>query len=188
MPDTKVALEENQAGLNSAKLKTIADKADIIVNGYAFTRNDERIQVLNLNCPEKAVVFSTDGEVLETTMDDIELSIASRYLQQNKKYMEEWTMPKYYDFKVAGYYLYFTSFCVVECMHVHASDSKLTEGGSAKFFVKSTGDAALLQIVPVLFFLADDTHSALLFPSQIVLMVFDWYVKKVTIVQPCQRE
>ena len=40
-------------------------------------------------------------------------------------------MPKYYDFKVAGYYLYFTSFCVVECMHVHASDSKLTEGGSA---------------------------------------------------------
>ena len=22
-------------------------------------------------------------------------------------------MPKYYDFKVAGYYLYFTSFCVV---------------------------------------------------------------------------
>ena len=143
MPDTKVALEESQAGLNSAKLKTIADKADIIVNGYAFTRNDERIQVLNLNCPEKAVVFSTDGEVLETTMDDIELSIASRYLQQNKKYMEEWTMPKYYDFKVAGYYLYFTSFCVVECMHVHASDSKLTEGGSAKFFVKSTGDAVL---------------------------------------------
>lgn len=47
MPDTKVALEENQAGLNSAKLKTIADKADIIVNGYAFTRNDERIQVLS---------------------------------------------------------------------------------------------------------------------------------------------
>ena len=45
-------------------------------------------------------------------------------------------MPKYYEFKVIGYYLYFTSFCIVECMHVHASDSKLTEGGSAKFFVK----------------------------------------------------
>ena len=52
-------------------------------------------------------------------------------------------MPKYYDFKVAGYYLYFTSFCVVECMHVHASDSKLTESGSAKFFVKSNGDSVL---------------------------------------------
>ena len=52
-------------------------------------------------------------------------------------------MPKYYDFKVVGYYLYFTSFCVVECMHVHASDKKLTEGGSAKFFVKSNGDSVL---------------------------------------------
>ena len=52
-------------------------------------------------------------------------------------------MPKYYEFKVAGYYLYFTSFCIVECMHVHASDRKLTEAGSAKFFVKANGDAIL---------------------------------------------
>ena len=50
-------------------------------------------------------------------------------------------MPKYYDFKVAGYYLYFTSHCIVEAMHVHASDSKLTEEGSAKFFVKNDGDS-----------------------------------------------
>ena len=64
-------------------IKNIADKADIIVNGY------DGIHVLNLNSPDKAVVFSADGEVLETTMDDIELSIASRYLQQNMKYMEE---------------------------------------------------------------------------------------------------
>jgi len=69
-------------------IKTIADKADIIINGYAFTRNCDRIHVLNLSCPDKAVVFSQDGEVLETTMDDIELSIACRYLQQNRKYME----------------------------------------------------------------------------------------------------
>ena len=70
-------------------IKTIADKADVIINGYAFTRNEDRIQVLNLNSPDKAVVFSSDGQVLETTMDDIELSIASRYLQQNLKYMED---------------------------------------------------------------------------------------------------
>ena len=70
-------------------IKNIADKADIIVNGYAFTRADDGIHVLNLNSQDKAVVFSADGEVLETTMDDIELSIASRYLQQNMKYMEE---------------------------------------------------------------------------------------------------
>lgn len=52
-------------------------------------------------------------------------------------------MPKYYEFKIAGYYLYFTSYCVIECMHVHASDRKLTESGSAKFFVKDNGDTVL---------------------------------------------
>ena len=52
-------------------------------------------------------------------------------------------MPKYYDFKVAGYYLYFTSKCVVECMHVHASGRKQTQEGSAKFFVKENGDSVL---------------------------------------------
>lgn len=49
-------------------------------------------------------------------------------------------MPKYFDFMICGYYLYFTSHCIVEAMHVHASDKRLTEAGSAKFFVKGNGD------------------------------------------------
>ena len=52
-------------------------------------------------------------------------------------------MPKYYEYKIAGYYLYFTSHCIIECMHVHASDRKLTEAGSAKFFVKANDDTIL---------------------------------------------
>ena len=52
-------------------------------------------------------------------------------------------MPKYYEFKVCGYYLYFTAKCIVEAFHVHASDSKLTEAGSAKFFVKENGDTEI---------------------------------------------
>ena len=52
-------------------------------------------------------------------------------------------MPKYFDFKINGYYLYFTTHCVVEAMHAHASDGWLTEGGSAKFFVKSNGDTVV---------------------------------------------
>lgn len=52
-------------------------------------------------------------------------------------------MPKYYDFKVCGYYLCFTSHCIIECMHVHASDRRLTEAGSAKLFVRSNGDTVL---------------------------------------------
>lgn len=54
-------------------------------------------------------------------------------------------MPKYFADKVCGYYLYFTSHCVLECMHVHASDEELTEGGSAKFFVKSDGTSVLVN-------------------------------------------
>lgn len=52
-------------------------------------------------------------------------------------------MPKFYPFKIAGYYLYFTSKCIVEAMHVHASDSRLSEDGSAKFFVKGNGDSVV---------------------------------------------
>ena len=52
-------------------------------------------------------------------------------------------MPKYFSYKVCGYYLYFTSKCIIEAMHAHASDSKLTEEGSAKFFVKGNGDTVV---------------------------------------------
>jgi len=52
-------------------------------------------------------------------------------------------MPKYYEYKVFGYYLYFTSHCVVEAMHAHASDSKPTESVAAKFFVKADGETTV---------------------------------------------
>jgi len=52
-------------------------------------------------------------------------------------------MPKYYNYKIAGYFLYFTSTCIVEPIHSHASDSKLTEGGSAKIWVKENGDTVV---------------------------------------------
>jgi len=54
-------------------------------------------------------------------------------------------VPKYFPFKICGYYLYFTSHCTLECMHVHASDEELTEAGSAKFFVRSDGTSRLVN-------------------------------------------
>ena len=57
------------------KIREIADKADMIVNGYAFTRENDHIRILNLNNLDKALVISEDGKVLETTMDDIEIRI-----------------------------------------------------------------------------------------------------------------
>lgn len=52
-------------------------------------------------------------------------------------------MPKYFSYKVCGYFLYFTAKCIVEAMHVHASDGKLTEKGSGKFFVREDGSSVV---------------------------------------------
>ena len=70
------------------KLKEIADRADMSVCGYAFTREKDQIRILNLNNPEKAMVISEDGKVLETTMDDIEISIVLDYWNDDKEFME----------------------------------------------------------------------------------------------------
>lgn len=49
-------------------------------------------------------------------------------------------MPKYTSDIVAGYTLYFTSKCIVEAMHVHASDKALSQNVSAKLYVYENGD------------------------------------------------
>lgn len=67
----------------------VADKAEIIVNGYAFTKDVSNIRVLNLNNPQKAVLLRNNGEILATSMDDIELDIVLDYYRRNKKYMEK---------------------------------------------------------------------------------------------------
>ena len=48
-------------------------------------------------------------------------------------------MPKYSEDKVFNHYLYFTSHCIVEAMHVHAGNEELSEESSAKFFVRADG-------------------------------------------------
>ena len=70
-------------------IKEIADKADMIVNGYAFTRENDQIRILNLNNLDKALVISEDGKVLETTMDDIEIRIVLDYWNSDREFMED---------------------------------------------------------------------------------------------------
>ena len=70
--------------------KRIADEADVIIDGYAFIRKEEdRITIVNLNREGHAALVFPSGEVVETSMDDIELSIAMDYLERAKAYMEE---------------------------------------------------------------------------------------------------
>ena len=68
--------------------KKIADNADIIVNGYAYTKDGTNTRVLNLNRIDKASVIDKNGEVIETTMDDIEIDIILDYYSKNSKYLE----------------------------------------------------------------------------------------------------
>lgn len=67
----------------------VADGADIIVNGYAFTKAGSNVRILNLNKPDKAAFMNQVGEVLETSMDDIELDIVREYYRKNSKFIEE---------------------------------------------------------------------------------------------------
>ena len=45
--------------------------------------------MLNLNRPDRAVVFSPSAEVLETSMDDIEIQIVRGYLEKNRALLED---------------------------------------------------------------------------------------------------
>lgn len=68
-------------------VKNIADKADMIVNGYAFTKEGDYIRVLNLNCLNHAAVIY-NNKVIETNMDDIEKQIVLDYFNANREFME----------------------------------------------------------------------------------------------------
>ena len=69
--------------------KVVAEESDMIINGYAFTKGNKNIRVLNLNNPEMAIVFDHNGEVLETSMSDIEIQIVKDYLSNNIEFMED---------------------------------------------------------------------------------------------------
>ena len=69
-------------------IKKLADEADVIINGYAFFKHELGVRVLNLNNTSSAAVFSRENEMLEATMDDIEIAIVRDYLERSWKYME----------------------------------------------------------------------------------------------------
>ena len=69
-------------------LKAVADKADMIIRGYAFTREGDFIRVLNLNGGESSMVLTSDGTMLETNMDEIEQALVVRIWNRDCKYME----------------------------------------------------------------------------------------------------
>ncbi len=71
-----------------SEIEKVAQNADFIVNGYSFSCDHEKVRVLNLNDTTRAAVLSKTGEVLETSMDDIEISIVRIYWDKNKQFAE----------------------------------------------------------------------------------------------------
>ena len=69
------------------KIKEIADKADLIVNGYAYTRDKGYINVTNLNNLSHAAVIYND-KIVETNMDEIEAQIVLDYYVQDKEFIK----------------------------------------------------------------------------------------------------
>ena len=67
----------------------LADRADMIVDGYAFILQDGGVSVVNLYHTDRASFFLLDGTVIDTSMDDIEVDIARDYLRRNKAFLED---------------------------------------------------------------------------------------------------
>ena len=70
-----------------AQAMKIADLADLIVGGYAMTKHELGIRIVNLNSGNVLIV-SRDDDVLETSMEDLEAAVALDYLRVNRSFME----------------------------------------------------------------------------------------------------
>ena len=70
-------------------LKEIADSADLIVAGYSYTMEGDKVRILNLERPEFAAALDKNGDMIETTMDDMELSLVQSYYLKNIEFLGE---------------------------------------------------------------------------------------------------
>ena len=70
-----------------AKAAKIADAANLIVGGYAIMKHELGFQIVNLNSGN-ALIVSKDYNVLETSMEDLEVEVAIGYLKTNRSFME----------------------------------------------------------------------------------------------------
>lgn len=70
-----------------AQVAKIADSADLIVGGYAMMKHELGIRIVNLNSGN-ALIVSRDDDVLETSMEDLEVAVALDYLRVNRSFME----------------------------------------------------------------------------------------------------
>ena len=71
------------------EIKEIANNANMVVGGYAFTKKNGVISVLNINNPKYAMVLSLEGKLLETNMEPIEQAFVMRIWEKNSSFLED---------------------------------------------------------------------------------------------------
>lgn len=71
------------------EVKEIADNANFVVSGYAFTKRDDGfISILNLNHPDCAMVVNGNNEIIDTNMDPIEQKIVTKLSGKNLQFID----------------------------------------------------------------------------------------------------
>jgi len=72
--------------MSEDQLKEIADNADMIIANYAFSVCDNgNVRVLLLNEPSQACVLNADGDMIETSMDDVHVALVRAYYIKNRE-------------------------------------------------------------------------------------------------------
>jgi len=71
----------------TSDINTIANNADMIVDGFAFTKDADFVRVVNLHDTRQALVYDKQDRIIETSMDDIAAAIVSDLYINNKRFM-----------------------------------------------------------------------------------------------------
>ena len=74
--------------MSEEKITEITENANMIIDGYAFTRKEDGISILNLKNPDHAMFISEEWKMLETNMDEIEQVIVQNIWAKDREYME----------------------------------------------------------------------------------------------------
>ena len=72
--------------MSEEKAIEVAEAADLVLNGYAVTRDGENFKVVNLHTGRAAYIM-VSGELSETNMDEVESEIACRIVNENRRYI-----------------------------------------------------------------------------------------------------
>ena len=76
--------------MSEKELRDIAENARMIVDGYAFTLDEDGfVRILNLEHPDSAMVVNLEGELLDSNMDAIEQKIVMELCKKNLQFMGE---------------------------------------------------------------------------------------------------